>query len=75
VIILFWRENILLWQEMKYAFQRTTSWIGHLDWQSPIRALDLSKEILTNPELGLTMTSVPNWTAKWPGSELIHDWS
>jgi hypothetical protein len=32
---------------------------------SPIRASDLSKEILTNPKLGLTVTGfpAPDWTA------------
>jgi hypothetical protein len=29
-----------------------------------IRASGLSKEILTNPEFGLTVAGVPDWTAK-----------
>jgi hypothetical protein len=69
-------ELLCFLREMRSAHGWTTSRIGFLDWQLPIRALDLSEEILTNPELGLlVLTSVPLRTAKRPGSGPIHDFS
>jgi hypothetical protein len=46
-------------QKMKSALGWTTP-----DWGSPIHASNLSKEILTNPELGLNVTGVCNWTER-----------
>jgi hypothetical protein len=65
-------------QKMKSALQRTTSWIGFPDWQSPIQALDLSKEILTNPSLDWPLPVFPLGWQKDQGQDqftIFHNWS
>jgi hypothetical protein len=50
---------------MKSALQWSTPTDHISDWSSVLAIANPSFEkILTNPELGLTLTIVPNWMAK-----------